>query len=203
MYGAGTCYYGLKDRGELKSGETLLVLGASGHLGIAAIEIGKILGARVIAAASTEEKLALCRDAGADETINYATEDLKARTKELTGGQGVNVVFDGVGGEYAEPALRAIAWRGRYLVIGFPAGIPKIPLNLALLKSCQIVGVFLGAAFSVEREHMLGMRDEVERLVASGKLDVPVSRRYGLDEVPQALRDLLDRKVVGKIVCLP
>lgn len=203
MYGLGTCYYGLKNRGELEAGETLLVLGASGHLGIGAIEIGKLLGARVIAAASSEEKLAACRAAGADDTINYASEDLKQRTKDLTGGKGANVIFDGVGGDYSEAALRAIAWRGRFLVIGFPAGIPKIPLNLALLKSCQIVGVFMGAAFSVERDILLNAQRELEELVAAGKLEVPVTKAYGLDEVPGALRELLDRKVVGKIICCP
>ena len=203
MYGLGTCHYGLKNRGELKEGETLLVLGASGHLGIGAIAVGKLLGARVIAAASSEEKLALCRDAGADETINYSTEDLKQRTKDLTDGQGADVIFDGVGGDYAEVALRAIAWRGRFLVIGFPAGIPKIPLNLALLKSCQIVGVFLGAATKREPDSLQETRRELFELVASGRLEVPISRSYKLDEIPRALRDLLDRKVVGKIVYEP
>jgi len=203
MYGLGTCLYALKNRGELKPGETLLVLGASGHLGIGAVELGKLLGARVIAAASSEEKLALCRDAGADETINYSTEDLKQRTKDLTGGWGADVIFDGVGGDYAEAALRSIAWEGRFLVIGFPAGIPKIPLNLALLKGCQIVGVFLGMAVKRDAETLQQTRRELFELVASGRLEVPISRSYKLDEIPQALRDLLDRKVLGKIVYEP
>ena len=203
MYGLGTCLYALKNRGELKPGETLLVLGASGHLGIGAVELGKLLGARVMAAASSEEKLALCRDAGADETINYSTEDLKQRTKDLTGGWGADVIFDGVGGDYAEAALRSIAWEGRFLVIGFPAGIPKIPLNLALLKGCQIVGVFLGMAVKRDAETLQQTRRELFELVASGRLEVPISRSYKLDEIPQALRDLLDRKVLGKIVYEP
>jgi NADPH2:quinone reductase len=140
-----TSHFALVDRGELKTGETLLVLGAAGGVGIAAIEIGKVLGARVIACASTGEKLAVCREHGADETINYAIEDLRERIKELTGGTGVDVVYDPVGGQYTEPAMRSLAWRGRLLVVGFAAGeIPKIPLNLTLLKGCSIVGVFWG-----------------------------------------------------------
>ena len=140
-----TSDHALRDRGALKAGETLLVLGAAGGVGLAAIEIGKALGARVIACASTDDKLAVCREHGADETINYATEDLRERIKALTGGKGVDVVYDPVGGPYTEPALRSIAWRGRLLVVGFAAGdIPKIPLNLTLLKGCSIVGVFWG-----------------------------------------------------------
>ena len=141
----GTSDHALRDRGALKAGETLLVLGAAGGVGLAAIEIGKALGARVIACASTDDKLAVCREHGADATINYATEDLRERIKALTGGNGADVVYDPVGGPYTEPALRSIAWRGRLLVVGFAAGeIPKIPLNLTLLKGCSIVGVFWG-----------------------------------------------------------
>jgi NADPH2:quinone reductase len=141
----GTSYHALVDRGTLKAGETLLVLGAAGGVGLAAIEIGKALGARVIAAASTPEKLAVCREHGADELINYTTEDLRERLKALTGGKGPDVVYDPVGGSFAEPAFRSIAWRGRYLVIGFANGeIPRLPLNLALLKGASIVGVFWG-----------------------------------------------------------
>lgn len=200
MYGLGTCLYGLKYRGRLQAGETLLVLGASGHLGLGAVEIGKLLGARVIAGASSAEKLAACREAGADEVINYAEENLKERAKELTGGRGVDVVFDGVGGDYAEAALRAVAWNGRFLVIGFPAGIPKIPLNLALLKSCEIIGVFTGGARAKDPVVLQAVQAELEAFVAGGRLEIPISRRYSLDEVPQALRDMLDRKVTGKIV---
>src|SRR5690348_14764156 len=142
----GTALYALKDRARLQPGETLLVLGAAGGVGLAAVELGKTLGARVIAAASSEDKLAICRQYGADATISYASEDLKERIKELTSGQGVDVVVDPVGGDYSEPALRGMAWNGRYLVIGFTTGeIPRIPLNLPLLKGCSIVGVFWGS----------------------------------------------------------
>src|SRR5204862_7087961 len=141
----GTSDHALRDRGALKAGETLLVLGAAGGVGIAAIEIGKALGARVIACASSAEKLEVCRQHGADETINYATEDLRQRIKDLTDGKGIDVIYDSVGGPYTEPAFRSIAWRGRLLLIGFAAGeIPKLPLNLALLKGASIVGVFWG-----------------------------------------------------------
>jgi NADPH2:quinone reductase len=203
LYAYGTGYYGLKHRGDLGPGQTLLILGASGALGMAAIEIGKLLGARVIAAAGSEKKLAVCRQQGADELIDYDNEDLKERAKALTDGQGVDVVYDCVGGDYAEAALRAIAWKGRFLVIGFTAGIPKIPLNLALLKGCQIVGVFLGAMTGKEP----ALRDEIERELlaelAAGRLNPHVSGRYSLEAAPQALRDMLDRKVVGKIVIEP
>jgi NADPH:quinone reductase len=203
LYAYGTGYYGLKHRGDLRPGETLLILGASGALGMAAIEIGKLLGARVIAAAGSEEKLVVCRQRGADLLIDYDKEDLKERAKALTDGQGVDVVYDCVGGDYAEAALRAIAWKGRFLVIGFTAGIPKVPLNLALLKGCQIVGVFLGAMTGKEP----ALRDEIERELlaelAAGRLNPHVSKRYSLDAAPQALRDMLDRKVVGKIVIEP
>ena len=142
----GTSYYALTERGQLRPGETLLVLGASGGVGLAAVEIGKVLGAKVIACASTDEKLAVCREHGADETINYAAEDLRGRVKEITGGKGLDVVYDPVGGPYSEPALRDLAWGGRFLVIGFAAGdIPKIALNLPLIKGCSIVGVWVGA----------------------------------------------------------
>jgi NADPH:quinone reductase len=203
LYAYGTGWYGLKQRGELKRGESLLILGASGALGMAAIELGKLFGARVIAAAGSAEKLALCQERGADACIDYEREDLKERAKALTGGRGVDVVYDCVGGDYAEAALRAIAWKGRFLVIGFTAGIPKIPLNLALLKGCQIVGVFLGAMTGKEP----ALRQEIERELlaelAAGRLNPHVSRRYSLDAAPQALRDMLDRKVVGKIVIEP
>jgi NADPH2:quinone reductase len=203
LYAYGTGYYGLKHRGDLRPGETLLILGASGALGMAAIEIGKLLGARVIAAAGSDEKLAVCRERGADELIDYDKQDLKQRAKELTDGQGVDVVYDCVGGDYAEAALRSIGWKGRFLVIGFTAGIPKVPLNLALLKGCQIVGVFLGAMTGKEPD----LRREIEREViaelAAGRLNPLVSRRYPLEAAPRALRDMLERKVVGKIVIEP
>ncbi|MFT6770204.1 MAG: NADPH2:quinone reductase, partial [Congregibacter sp.] len=146
-----TSYHALKQRADLKEGETLLVLGAAGGVGSTAVELGKLMGAKVIAAASSEEKLAMCRELGADETINYSEQDLKQTVKELTGGKGVDVVYDPVGGDYSEPALRGMAWNGRYLVIGFASGpIPEIPLNLALLKGCSIVGVFWGRFIAEE-----------------------------------------------------
>ncbi len=199
-YAYGTGHYGLKYRGNLQPGETLLVLGAAGGVGLAALELGKVMGARVIAAASTEQKLELCRQRGADETINYNEEDLKTRAKELTGGKGVDVVYDAVGGAYAEAALRATAWRGRFLVIGFTAGIPRMPLNLTLLKGCDIVGVFWGASRVQEPELFDATRRETEALAAEGKIKPWISRRYALEDVPQALRDMMDRKIIGKMV---
>ncbi|MAG30334.1 MAG: NADPH:quinone oxidoreductase [Deltaproteobacteria bacterium] len=203
LYAYGTGYYGLKYRAALQPGETLLVLGAAGNVGLAAVELGKLMGARVIAAASTSEKLSVCCDRGANETIDYSREDLKARAKELTGGKGVDVVYDCIGGDYAELALRAIGWEGRFLVIGFTAGIPRLPLNLTLLKSCQVIGVFYGAMVQRQPE----LRDEIIRdldaLAAEGKLNPYVSDRYPLEEAPRALRALLDRKVTGKVVVEP
>jgi NADPH2:quinone reductase len=203
LYAYGTGYYGLKYRGALKPGETLLVLGAAGNVGLAAVELGKLMGATVIAAASSAEKLSVCRDRGADETINYSNEDLKQRTKELTGGKGVNVVYDCIGGDFAEAALRAIAWEGRFLVIGFTAGIPMLPLNLTLLKSCQVIGVFYGAMVQKQPEFRDEVARDLQQLAADGKLNPFVSARYSLEEAPNALRALLDRKVVGKVVVEP
>jgi NADPH:quinone reductase len=203
LYAYGTSHYALKDRGALQPGEVLLVLGAAGGVGLAAVELGAVMGATVIAAASTEEKLALCRDHGAAMTINYAEEDLKARVKELTGGKGADVVYDAVGGDYAEPALRATAWDGRYLVIGFAAGIPRIPLNLALLKSCSIVGVFWGAFVGREPERN---RRNIEELLGwwqEGKLRPHVSATYPLERAGEAIRALADRKALGKVVVVP
>lgn len=202
-YAYGTSLYGLKHRGELQAGETLLVLGAGGQVGLSAVELGVLMGARVIAAASSAEKLDLCRQRGAAETIDYSTEDLKVRAKELTGGAGVDVVYDCVGGDYAESALRAIGWGGRYLVIGFTAGIPSFPLNLMLLKSCQVVGVFYGAMVAKEPDLARAVSDELIGLVADGKLSPYVSERYPLDRAGEALRSLMDRKALGKIVIEP
>jgi NADPH2:quinone reductase len=193
----------LKHRGDLQEGETLLVLGAGGHVGLSAVELGKLMGARVIAAASTEEKLDLCRERGADETINYAKENLKDRAKELTDGAGVDVVYDVVGGDYAEQSLRAIGWGGRFLVIGFTAGIPSIPLNLTLLKSCQIIGVFYGAMTARQPDLANEIAEDLLRWVADGQLRPHISARYGLEEASDALRSLIDRKAVGKIVIEP
>ena len=200
----GTSLYALKDRARLAAGETLLVLGAAGGVGIAAVEIGKAMGARVIAAASSDDKLALCRERGADETINYATEDLRERVKALTGGKGPDVIYDPVGGPYTEPAVRSIGWDGRFLVVGFAAGdIPKLPLNLTLLKSCSVIGVFWGAFLQrdpkVTQQHM---RD-LFGLYVSGKVKPPITRSYPLAQAPQALRDVMERRVKGKVVILP
>ncbi len=202
-YAYGTTLYGLKYRGELKEGETMLILGAGGNVGLSAVELGKLMGARVIAAASSEEKLDLCRERGADETINYSTENLKDRAKELTDGKGVDVVYDCVGGDYAESALRAIGWGGRFLVIGFTAGIPAIPLNLTLLKSCQIVGVFYGAMTARDPELRDAVSNELIELTANGKLKPHVSGRYPLERAGEALRALMDRKALGKVVIEP
>lgn len=204
LYGYGTAHHALKDRGRLQPGETLVVLGAAGGVGLAAVEIGRVLGARVIAAASSDEKLALCRDHGAEEGINYSQEDLKARMRELTGGEGADVVYDPVGGAYAEPALRSTAWNGRYLVIGFAAGeIPRVPLNLALLRGCSIVGVFWGSFVAREPARH---RDNVAELVSwwqGGQLRPHTSATYPLERAADALRDLAGRRVLGKVVVTP
>jgi NADPH2:quinone reductase len=180
------------------------VLGAAGGVGLAAIEIGKVIGARVIAAASSDEKLEVCKQHGADEVINYATEDLRDRIKQLTGGKGVDVAFDPVGGDYSEPALRSMAWGGRFLVIGFAAGdIPRIPLNLPLLKACSIVGVFWGSFMERDPKHG---RENIHELItwfAEGKLKPHVSATYPLEHVAEALNDLMERKVTGKAVLVP
>ena len=196
-----TSDFGLRDRAELKPGETLLVLGAAGGVGIAAIEIGKALGARVIACASTEDKLAVCREHGADETINYASEDLRERVKRLTGGNGVDVVYDPVGGPYTEPALRSLAWRGRLLVVGFAAGdIPKIPLNLTLLKGCSIVGVFWGEFARREPDRFADSLRQLGRWFNEGKLRPHISATFPLERASDALTLMADRKVTGKVV---
>ncbi len=197
----GTSYHALKDRAKIQPGETLLVLGASGGVGLTAVELGKIMGARVIAAASTDEKLALCKQYGADELINYTTENLKNRVKELTGGKGADVVYDPVGGPYSNPALRATGWEGRFLVVGFAAGeIPKIPLNLALLKGCQIVGVFWGAFARKEaRKNMQNMAQLIKWFV-DGTVKPHIHAIYSLEETSQAIRELMDRKARGKVV---
>ena len=202
-YAYGTSLYALRHRGSLQPGETLLVLGAGGAVGLSAVELGRLLGARVIAAASSAAKLELCRESGADDTIDYSTEDLKNRAKELTDGQGVDVVYDCVGGERSEQALRAIAWDGRFLVIGFTAGIPSIPLNLTLLKSCQIVGVFYGAMTMRDPELNRSIGDELLDLVAKRALQPHVSGRYPLERAGEALRALIDRTAIGKLVVTP
>jgi NADPH2:quinone reductase len=200
----GTSHHAVVGRAQLKAGETMLVLGAAGGVGLAAIEIGKALGARVIAAASTAEKLAVCKEHGADVLINYTTEDLRDAIKAATHGKGPDVVYDPVGGSYTEPAFRSIAWRGRYLVIGFANGeIPKLPLNLPLLKGASLVGVFWGDYARREPAHNLAAMQELMRWLAEGKIKPHISARYALADTPQALIDMASRKVTGKIVILP
>jgi len=197
----GTSYHALKDRAQLRAGETLLVLGASGGVGIAAVQLGKAMGARVIAAASSDAKLQVCKANGADETINYASEDLRTRIKAITQGRGVDVVYDPVGGPYSEPALRDMAWNGRYLVVGFAAGeIPKIPLNLALLKGCSIVGVFWGAFTRNEAERNRRNNEELMQLYLQGKVTPHIHATYPLERAAEALNEVLNKRVSGKVV---
>jgi NADPH:quinone reductase len=197
----GTSDHALRDRGGLKAGETLLVLGAAGGVGLAAIEIGKALGARVIACASSEEKLAACREHGADAAINYSTDDLRERIKALTEGRGADVVYDPVGGPYTEPAFRSLAWRGRLLVVGFAAGdIPKLPLNLALLKGASVVGVFWG---DFTRREPRAFADSVRQLgqwFRDGKLRPHISQTFPLRQAADALKLMAARQVKGKVV---
>jgi NADPH2:quinone reductase len=200
----GTTLHALQDRAKLKSGETLVVLGASGGTGLAAIELGKIMGARVIACASSAEKLAFASRHGADETVNYAEEDLKDALKRLTGGRGADVIYDPVGGPYTEPALRSIAWQGRFLVIGFAAGeIPKLPLNLVLLKGCDVVGVFWGAWTERDKAGHRANMEAIVRWAAEGKLSAHVHESYPLARTAEALKALSNRKVMGKVVVTP
>jgi NADPH2:quinone reductase len=199
----GTAYHALKDRAHLTSNETLLVLGASGGVGLAAVELGKMMGAHVIAAASTAEKLTICKQYGADELINYVAEDLREQVKKLTAAHGVDVVFDPVGGNYSEAALRGMAWEGRYLVVGFAAGdIPRIPLNLPLLKGCSIVGVFWGAFAEHDPLRNQHNFQELITWLAQGKLNPYISATYPLEQAAQALDDMMKRKVKGKVVLL-
>jgi len=196
-----TSYHALRDRGQLKAGETLMVLGASGGVGLAAVELGKMMGARVIACASTEEKLETCRRFGADEVINYETGNLRDAVKQLTGDKGVDVIYDPVGDRFADPAVRCMAWGGRYLVVGFAAGaIPKIPLNLALLKGCSIVGVWWGGLTKADPKRANAVFAELLAMVASGKIKPYISATYPLERTGDALKDLMTRKVQGKIV---
>ena len=200
----GTTLYALRERATLKPGETLLVLGASGGAGLAAIELGKMMGARVIAGASSGEKLAFARDHGADETLNYGTEDLRAALKRLGGEHGIDVVYDPVGGPCAEPAVRSLAWQGRYLVIGFAAGeIPKIPLNLVLLRGSDIRGVYWGSWTKREPLKQRALMADVARRCVEGKLSAHVHAVYPLADIAAALNLIAARKVMGKIVLRP
>ena len=196
-----TSYYALIDRGQLKAGETLLVLGASGGVGLAAVEIGKIVGATVIACASSDDKLAVCRAHGADHIINYDREDMRARVKEITGGKGLDVVFDPVGGDYSERALRDMAWGGRLLVIGFAAGpIPKIALNLPLIKGCSIVGVWVGAFSKKEPARHRANVDQIWKWIAEGKIKPHVHAQYPIEKAADAMNEIMARRVAGKVV---
>jgi len=197
----GTSDHALRDRAALRAGETLLVLGAAGGVGLAAIEIGKALGARVIACASSADKLAVCREHGADEGIDYAKEDLRERIKALTDGKGVDVVYDAVGGPYTEPAFRSLAWRGRLLVVGFAAGeIPKLPLNLALLKGASVIGVFWGDFVRREPKEFERSLRQLGEWYRQGKLRPHVSQTFPLEKAVEALKLMAARQVKGKVV---
>jgi NADPH2:quinone reductase len=200
----GTTLHALKDRARLKPGETLAVLGASGGVGLAAIELGKIMGARVIACASSAEKIAFARQHGADDGIDYGTEDLKEVLRSATQGRGADVIYDPVGGSYAEAALRSIAWQGRYLVIGFAAGeIPKLPLNLVLLKGCDLLGVFWGSWIERDPDGHRANTEQLLAWVADGKLSSHVHAVYPLDQAAVALKAIAARQVMGKVILRP
>ena len=200
----GTSYHALVDRAQLQAGETLLVLGAAGGVGLAAVEIGRALGARVIAAASSPEKLAVCRECGADVLIDYTRPDFRDQIKQATDGRGADVIYDAVGGDFSEAAFRSIAWKGRHLVVGFASGIiPKIPLNLPLLKNASIVGVFWGEFKVREREANAGNFRQLVDWILEGRIKPHISCRYPLDQAAQALADMGGRKVIGKVVINP
>jgi NADPH2:quinone reductase len=200
----GTSHHAVVDRAGLKAGETMLVLGAAGGVGLAAIEIGKALGARVIAAASSDEKLDVCKAHGADACINYSSGDLRESIKAATYGKGPDVIYDPVGGIYAEPAFRSIGWRGRYLVVGFANGeIPKLPLNLMLLKGASLVGVFWGEFARREPDANFAAMSELMDWLARGKIKPHISGRYALVDTGKALNEMAARKVTGKVVILP
>lgn len=203
----GTSHYALKDRANLQAGETLLILGAAGGVGAAAIELGKAAGARVIAAVSSEEKAQFCKGLGADETLVYAKDldrdaqkALSRDIKAIAGPRGVDVAYDAVGGAYAEPVIRAMAWGGRFLVVGFPAGIPSIPLNLTLLKSCQIVGVFWGASIQVDPAGHASNMADLFRLYDAGHIRPRISERFPMTQAADALKRIENRSALGKIV---
>jgi NADPH2:quinone reductase len=197
----GTSYHALKQSAAIQAGETLLVLGAAGGVGSAAVEIGKALGARVIAAASSDEKLAFAKESGADELINYTEKSLREAVKELTDGAGVDVVYDPVGGDLAQQALRSLAWHGRYLVVGFAAGdIPQFPANIALLKEASIIGVWWGTWLAKNPKAQIQNMQELGVLLASGKLRPRITESYALDDFKQAFRAISERRAVGKVV---
>ena len=197
----GTTYHALKQRGQLQAGETLLVTGAGGGVGTTAIEIGKAMGARVIAAASTDEKLEIAKNLGADEVINYSDGELKEKVKALTDGLGADVIYDPIGGDIFLQCMRCVNWKGRVLVIGFASGpIPEVPTNLALLKGCSIVGVFWGRFTGAEPEENSKNFDELFALHADGKLKPQITKSYSLDQAAEAISSLENRKATGKVV---
>ncbi len=197
----GTTYHALKQRGQLQAGETLLVTGAGGGVGTTAIEIGKAMGARVIAAASTDEKLGIAKNLGADEVINYSDGELKEKVKALTNGLGADVIYDPIGGDIFMQCMRCINWKGRVLVIGFASGpIPEVPTNLALLKGCSIVGVFWGRFTGAEPEENSQNFNELFALHAEGKLKPQITKSYSLDDAAEAISSLENRKATGKVV---
>ncbi|MDC3144617.1 NADPH:quinone oxidoreductase family protein [SAR86 cluster bacterium] len=197
----GTTYHALKQRGQLQAGETLLVTGAGGGVGTTAIEIGKAMGARVIAAASTDEKLEIAKNLGADEVINYSDGELKEKVKALTDGLGADVIYDPIGGDIFLQCMRCVNWKGRVLVIGFASGpIPEVPTNLALLKGCSIVGVFWGRFTGAEPEENSKNFDELFALHAEGKLKPQITKSYSLDDAAEAISSLENRKATGKVV---
>jgi NADPH2:quinone reductase len=196
-----TSYHALVQRAQLGAGDTLVVLGAAGGVGSAAVEIGKALGATVIAAASTDEKLMFCEELGATHTINYTTEDLRTRIKDLTGGLGADVIYDPVGGDLTESAFRAIAWEGRHLVVGFTAGaIPELPLNLALLKGASVVGVFWGAFTARDPRLAAENLKVISSMIANGELRPRITKVFSLDQIVDAYDLLATRRAMGKIV---
>jgi len=201
LYAYGTSLHALKDRAQLREGETVVIMGAAGGVGLAAVDIANKMGAKVIACASTQEKLDLCKVYGATKFINYTTEDLKTQIKELTNGRGADVIYDPVGAHYSEQALRAISWKGRHLVVGFAAGkIPKMPLNLALLKGCQIIGVFWGRFIKEEPENNRKNNLQIMEWYSQGLIKPHIHKLYPLKEAPLAIRSMMDRQVKGKII---
>lgn len=204
----GTSYHALKQRAAIAAGETLLVLGAAGGVGLSAVELGRAMGARVVAAASSESKVQLAKERGAQVGLIYprgpfdkaGTKALSTQFKEAVGADGADVIYDAVGGDYAEASLRAVAWKGRFLVVGFPAGIPSIPLNLALLKGCQIVGVFWGAFTKREQAENAQNNKELLEFYKQGKIRPHVSQRFSLSDAGQAISELAERRAMGKVV---
>ena len=200
----GTAYHALEHRARMRPNETLAVLGASGGVGLAAVEIGRIMGARVIACASTDDKLAFARAHGADEAVNYGRDDLREALRRLGGEHGIDVVFDPVGGSYSEPALRSLAWEGRHLVVGFAAGdIPRLPLNLVLLKGCAVIGVFWGAWVRAAVADYKAAISRLAQWCADGRLSCHIQQVYPLAQTPQAIQALAERRVMGKLLVRP